>query len=68
MAIHASVYTVPARIKDLLTKDSSEIGDGGKSDCNQHAKEMSELGRLLCWIVNPGAFMDKKVQLELERV
>lgn len=52
----------------FLPKGSSEISDGGRSDCNQHAKEISEMGKLLSWIVNPGAFMDKMLQLELERV
>jgi len=51
-----------------LPKGSSEIGDGGRSGCTQHAKEISEIGRLLSWTMNPGALMDKKLQLELERV
>lgn len=50
-----------------LTKRNSEIGDGGKSDSNQHANQISEVGRLLFWIMNSGVFMDKKLQLELER-
>lgn len=52
----------------VLTKDSSEIGDGGRSDCNQHANEIPERGRLLSWVMNPRAFMDKKLQLEFEGV